>query len=87
MKLLYKFYFGFKNREKMNQKRHWSILDSNSSMIKIDPYFDQDLFLLLIQNGRKKYFKLNCQSPICNIIIDVSEIWNLDSNCWKYIGF
>ena len=82
-----KLYFGFKDNENINPKRNWSILDSNLSMIKIDPYFNNDLFLLIIQNGHNKYFKLNCQSPICNIQIEISEIWNLKSNCWQYIGF
>ena len=80
-------YFGFKENENIKTLRNWSILDSNLSMIKTDPYFNNDLFLLIIQNGHNKYFKLNCQSPICNIQIDISKIWNLKSNCWQYIGF
>ncbi len=79
----FNFYIGFNVKD----KRNYFNLNPNQSSIKISPYFQNELFLLLVKNDHKKYFKLKNQFPICEIDINISDIWNLNSNYWQYLGF
>jgi hypothetical protein len=76
-------YIGFNK----DGKRNYFNLDSNQKSIKINPYFQKELFLLLKKNNQKKYYKLIKQNPICEININITEIWGLSSKYWQYIGF
>ena len=79
----FNFYIGFNVKD----KRNYFNLNSNQSTININPYFQNELLLLIVKNNQKKYFKLKKQFPICEIDINISDIWNLNSNYWQYLGF
>lgn len=78
-------YFGFSDFKQSNS-RIWRKL-INSPTINIDPYFNDKLFLHIIQNNISQYFEYNTKDTICEISLDIKAISEFRSNNWIYLGF
>ena len=78
-------YFGFSDFKKINSRVWKKII--NYSTIKIDPYFNDKLFLHIIQNNKNQYFEFKNNDTICEISLDIKFISEFRSNSWIYLGF
>ena len=78
-------YFGFSDFTNINSRVWKKII--NYSTIKIDPYFNDKLFLHIIQNNKNQYFEFKNNDTICEISLDIKFISEFRSNSWIYLGF
>tara|TARA_S200000501_G_scaffold377453_1_gene435905 strand:- start:5058 stop:6728 length:1671 start_codon:yes stop_codon:yes gene_type:complete len=78
-------YFGFYSKK--NNKRFWRKINDESSQIKLNRYFQNDLFLKIEKDKLKNYFLFNKNNKICEMKLNISSILNRNSNDWIFIGF
>lgn len=66
----------------------WYNINSDFSLFKYDPYFQNDITMKIHSNNGGKFYNYNCDINLCESgIVDISSVWHNKDSCWRFIGF